>query len=83
MANDDNDRIEPANADRRRRSESSDRASTDGAIDPNDVVPVPVAMEPAEIDARAEAVEALRDEENRSDRPTRVRRGDDDSGMRA
>jgi hypothetical protein len=83
MANDDNDRIEPPNADRPRRSAIPDRASDDRAIDPNDVVPVPAAMEPAEIDARAEAVEALRDEQDRSDRPARARRDDDDSGMRA
>ena len=30
-------------------------------IDPNDVVPVPVAMEPAEIEERAKAVEAVRE----------------------
>lgn len=29
-------------------------------LDPNDEVPVPVAMSPAEIDERAQAVEALR-----------------------
>ncbi len=29
-------------------------------LDPNDVVPVPVAMSAAEIDERAQAVEALR-----------------------
>jgi hypothetical protein len=31
------------------------------APDPNDEVPVPVAMSPAEVDERAQAVEALRD----------------------
>lgn len=82
MANDDNDRIEPANDDRARRSAIPDEAVNDRPLDPNDVIPVPAAMEPAEIDARAEAVEALRDEEGRPERPARPRR-DDDSGMRA
>jgi hypothetical protein len=31
------------------------------APDPNDEVPVPIAMSPAEVDERAQAVEALRD----------------------
>jgi len=31
--------------------------------DPNDEVPVPIAMSPAEIDERAQVVEALREEE--------------------
>lgn len=31
------------------------------ALDPNDEVPVPIAMSAAEIDERAQAVEALRD----------------------
>lgn len=44
------------------------------SIDPNDEIPVPVAMEPAEIDERAKVVEALRE------RAPRVR--DDDSEMR-
>jgi hypothetical protein len=30
------------------------------SVDPNDEIPVPVAMSPAEIDERAQAVEALR-----------------------
>jgi len=29
-------------------------------VDPNDEVPVPIAMSPAEVDERAQAVEALR-----------------------
>lgn len=82
MANDDNDRIDPADADRARRSAIPEQASNDRPMDPNDVVPVPAAMEPAEIDARAEVVEALRDEQGRPERPARVRRGDDDQGMR-
>jgi len=41
---------------------SSPTAASLGASepDPNDEVPVPVAMSPAEIDERAQAVEALR-----------------------
>lgn len=31
-----------------------------GVVDPNDIVPVPVAMEPAELDERAQVVEELR-----------------------
>jgi type IV pilus biogenesis protein CpaD/CtpE len=43
--------------------------------DPNDVIPVPGAMSPAEVDERAQVVEKLREE-------TGVRRDDDDTGMR-
>ena len=43
--------------------------------DPNDVIPVPGAMSPAEVDERAQVVEKLREE-------TGVRRDDDDAGMR-
>jgi hypothetical protein len=32
-------------------------------VDPNDEVPVPIAMSPAEVDERAQVVEALREEE--------------------
>jgi len=32
--------------------------------DPNDEVPVPIVMSPAEIDERAQVVEALREEES-------------------
>jgi hypothetical protein len=46
------------------------------ASDPNDEVPVPIAMEPAEIDERAQVVEALR--KNRNSDAT-----GDDPGMRA
>ena len=46
------------------------------ANDPNDEVPVPVAMEPAEIDERAQVVEALRKNRNPDATP-------DDPGMRA
>lgn len=42
--------------------------------DPNDVVPVPGAMSPAEVDERAQTVEKLRDESRARDR--------DDEGMR-
>ena len=42
---------------------SQPRGDTRGASapDPNDEVPVPIAMSPAEVDERAKAVEALRD----------------------
>lgn len=46
-----------------------------GPADPNDEIPVPIVMEPAEIDERAQVVEALRGREQR------VR--DDDSDVRA
>jgi hypothetical protein len=35
-------------------------APESGVVDPNDIVPVPVAMEPAELDERAQVVEELR-----------------------
>jgi hypothetical protein len=48
-----------------RANEPSNRA--DGAPteprDPNDEVPVPIVMSPAEVDERAQVVEALREEE--------------------
>ena len=34
------------------------------SLDPNDEIPVPIAMYPAEIDERAQVVEALREESN-------------------
>jgi len=40
----------------RERSRSGEQADSD----PNDEVPVPIAMSPAEVDERAQAVEALR-----------------------
>ena len=46
------------------------------ASDPNDEIPVPGAMEPAEIDERAQVVEALRARNRNS-------RGDDGSKMEA
>lgn len=39
---------------------AADNAALDGPLDPNDEIPVPIAMEPAEIDERAQVVEALR-----------------------
>lgn len=51
-------------------------------LDANDVVPVPVAMEPSEIDERARVVQALRERADR-ERADRERGGrDDDEGMR-
>ena len=46
-----------------------------GPADPNDEVPVPIVMEPAEIDERAQVVEALRGRAPRDH--------DDDSEMRS
>jgi hypothetical protein len=46
------------------------------AGDPNDEIPVPIAMEPAEIDERAQVVEALRKDRN-------LDATSDDPGMRA
>jgi len=42
-------------------SQPSGETRDASAPDPNDEVPVPVAMSPAEVDERAQAVEALRD----------------------
>ena len=42
-------------------SQPSGETSDASAPDPNDEVPVPIAMSPAEVDERAQAVEALRD----------------------
>src|SRR5262245_41521614 len=36
------------------------RPAESGVVDPNDIIPVPVAMEPAELDERAQVVEELR-----------------------
>ena len=49
-------------------------AAESGLIDPNDIVPVPVAMEPAELDERAQVVEELRarQEERSRDRDSVV-----------
>ena len=49
-------------------SEIADTASASPSgnppLDPNDEVPVPIAMYPSEIDERAQVVEALREETN-------------------
>lgn len=42
------------------RLTASASAADDAPLDPNDEIPVPVAMEPGEIDERAQVVEALR-----------------------
>jgi hypothetical protein len=52
------------------------QADASTSLDPNDEIPVPIAMEPAEIDERAQVVEALR---ARNASPSR----DDDSRMEA
>jgi len=88
MPNEDNSIIEPedtnapapAKSDLAADAEASNAAADEapsvsaGPADPNDEIPVPIVMEPAEIDERAQVVEALR-----GDTP-RVR--DDDSEMR-
>jgi len=43
-----------------RPDELAARDSDDVPLDPNDEIPVPIAMEPGEIDERAQVVEALR-----------------------
>jgi hypothetical protein len=60
---------------RKGEKDQAPKAAPEGAlIDPNDVVPVPVAMEPAEIEERAKTVEALRERQeelprHRAERP--------------
>jgi hypothetical protein len=44
-----------------RRVEAAAANEASDARDANDEVPVPIAMSPAEVDERAQAVEALRD----------------------
>mgnify|MGYP006951114045 CR=1 FL=1 len=39
---------------------ASTASPNESGADPNDEVPVPIAMSPAEVDERAQAVEALR-----------------------
>ena len=52
------------------------QAAANGPLpDPNDVIPVPPAMSPAEQDERAQVVEELRERSG-------IRDDDDDSGMR-
>ena len=80
MPNEDSSIIEPEDTNTPTVAKSdlpADAAPIDAAApaDPNDEVPVPVVMEPAEIDERAQVVEALRGREQA------VR--DDDSEMRA
>ena len=71
-----NDRMEPEGE---RREPAADQSATSNAsTDPNDVVPVPAAMEPAEIDERAQVVEALRKGDTSRSEP----RSRDDSSMR-
>ena len=59
------DIIEPEDASSPQAAESSNQAP-----DPNDEIPVPIAMYPSEIDERAQVVEALREE-------TKTNRDDD------
>jgi hypothetical protein len=48
----------------REPEEESKSSSAAPALDPNDEIPVPIAMYPSEIDERAQVVEALREEGN-------------------
>ena len=79
MPRDDNSIIEPEDTNEPAIT-NSDLAAEAGSsastptTDPNDEIPVPIAMEPAEIDERAKVVEALRE------RAPRIR--DDDSEIR-
>ena len=57
---------EPRNEKKSPTAEPSAPASA--SPDPNDIVPVPVAMEPAEIDERARVVEALREKKDEAQR---------------
>lgn len=72
-----NDRIEPEGELRQPAADQS--AASNASTDPNDVIPVPPAMEPAEIDERAQVVEALR---KGGEVPRLKERSRDDSGMR-
>lgn len=53
--------VDPADA----TPSPADRAADAGIErpDPNDEIPVPIAMSPAEVDERAQVVETLREEE--------------------
>jgi hypothetical protein len=73
----------------RRGEDQAPKSATpdSGIIDPNDVVPVPVAMEPAELDERAQVVEALRARQEERSRGDESAMGDepsprDESGRR-
>ena len=70
MPDENNDPIGPEDLD------PEQNAQDQRAADPNDEIPVPIAMEPAEIDERAQVVEALRKDRN----PDAT---SDDPGMRA
>jgi len=74
----DNDPIDPEEATseiKLGREANENQAEGAQPLDPNDEIPVPVAMEPAEIDERAQVVEALR--------AKNATRSDDDSRMEA
>jgi hypothetical protein len=61
----DKERIPAPERDDVREPEDVDAAaSTAPTPDPNDEIPVPIAMYPSEIDERAQVVEALREEGN-------------------
>lgn len=53
---------------RRDRQENGDpQQPASAAPDPNDEIPVPIAMFPAEVDERAQVVEALREREREAE----------------
>ena len=71
---------EPQDAKRTPAQRSSPEAPAipaSASPDPNDIVPVPVAMEPAEIDERAKVVEALRAKKDDAQRDGDARREPD------
>jgi hypothetical protein len=55
-------------------------APESGVVDPNDIVPVPVAMEPAELDERAQVVEELRARQEERSRDRDSVAGDEATG---
>jgi len=61
----DNDRTPtPERDDVREPDDENSSASAASIPDPNDEIPVPIAMYPSEIDERAQVVEKLREEAN-------------------
>jgi len=55
---------EPERNDSSELEDETASASTTPTSDPNDEIPVPIAMYPSEIDERAQVVEKLREEAN-------------------
>lgn len=57
---DSNDRLDPRDESETVVSASPSTRESAEPVDPADEIPVPIAMSPAEIDERAQAVEAVR-----------------------